>query len=110
MSIYTPPLMKVKEMNADYLRQVSCEEIQLVRKQANSGTSQSDVSFNLKLPDPSAMLHSVIWIRMKARFRMGGPVSNAGTDRASWQSYPSNYYAIDKVSDNIMFPAGVAPL
>lgn len=70
MVIFTPAIMKVKEMSKDYLQQVSCEEIQLVRKEANAATA-NEISFNLKLPDPSAMLHSTVWIRLKAKFRMG---------------------------------------
>ena len=57
----TPEIMKVREFDKDVLTQYSCDEIQLVRQQAQSATS-NEISFNMKLPDPSALLHSTVWL------------------------------------------------
>ena len=66
--------MKVKELDRDNLVQYSCDEIVLVRQEAQSAT-KNEISWNLKLPDPSAILHSTIWVRVKAKFRMEGPIA-----------------------------------
>ena len=103
----TPDIMKVKEFDKDILTQYSCDEIQLVRQQAQSATP-NEISFNMKLPDPSALVHSTIWMRVRARFKMTTHLSSAG-GRSTFQSYDERIRGA-KVSDHIMWPAGICPI
>jgi len=81
----TPEIMKIKELDKDLLATYSPEEIQLCRFQAQSAT-KNEISFNCKLPDPSALLHSTIWMRVRATFDMDTNITGTpvGGSRASW--------------------------
>ncbi len=101
--------MKIKELDRDNLVQYSCDEIQLVRQEAQSAT-KNEISFNLKLPDSSAILHSTVWLKIKAKFRMTGLVSQRDGARAQWRSYDDRIRGRNKISDNVMMPGGICPL
>ncbi len=105
----TPEIMKIKELDRDNLVQYSCDEIQLVRQEAQSAT-KNEISFNLKMPDPSAIVHSTIWLKIKAKFRMVGPVSTLDANAAQWRSYDNRIRGTNKVSDMVMLPGGICPL
>lgn len=105
----TPEVMRIKELSRDLLTQYSPSEIILVTQQAQSATA-SEIAFNVKMPDSSAILHSTIWMRVKARFKMELSTGAAGASRGCWQSYDDRLRAADKVSDNIMLPGGICPI
>jgi hypothetical protein len=108
----TPDILKVTELEKDLLAQYSCPEIQLVRQQAQS-FSANEISFNIKSPDPGAIMHSTIWLKFKCAFRMGarfGQGANHANSRAQWQTYPTAERRTNLISDNVMLPGGVSPL
>ncbi len=105
----TPDIMKIKELDRDILTQYSCDEIQLVRQQAQSATP-NEISFNMKMPDASAILHSTVWMKVRARFSMDLRTDNIGSTRATWDSYDERRLGAHIASDHIMLPGGICPI
>ena len=105
----TPDIMKIKELDRDILTQYSCDEIQLVRQQAQSATP-NEISFNCKMPDASAILHSTVWLKVRARFSMDLRTDDRPQTEASWSSYDERRLGANIASDHIMLPGGICPI